>query len=164
MKRLFLLLPTVLFFNYGLNAMPKQEAIVLYEALTRKLERTVATVSGREVFLPVSFVSNHLQFEPKELAPGLVGMCRDDLCIPLTIQNYQGTDHVSSQVLVESLGGTYLWDEEDRLLLLNTTYGADTGADAEAWAGLTLSDLDGRPAPLEAFRGKKLVLFAWASW
>ncbi len=118
LKRSLFLLSTFLLLDPYLKAMPKQEAIVVNESSTRKLQPAVATV-GREVFLPVSFVSTHLEFEPKDLAPGLVGMCRDDLCIPLTIQkNYQGTAHVSSQVLVESLGGTYLWDDgttEDRL-------------------------------------------------
>jgi len=29
---------------------------------------------------------------------------------------------------------------------------------------ITLPDLDGNPVALEAYRGKKLLLFMWASW
>jgi hypothetical protein len=89
------------------------------------------------------------------------GMCRDDLCVPMPVQ--QGRVDVAD-----------FWRRLGRPVVSDTrgdTWVLGAGADQrnDALAGLaapdfTLPDLSGRPHTLSALRGSKVFLCTWASW
>ncbi len=137
--------------------------VLVLEGSTRTMERSLAQVESETVYLPVSFFESALHLERKDLAPQLVGLCQDDLCIPLPVRSYEGTEYVSSRGLVDALTGAYLWDgKTDRLLMDLRPQPKQAGTQKEI--DFALPDLDGKTIQLADFRGKKVIVFAWASW
>lgn len=138
-------------------------SVLVFEETTGTLKNVGARISGQAVYLPVSFFEATLQLERKDLAPNLVGLCYGDLCIPLTAREFKGQEYVSARALSEALGGSYLWDAEARQLFLSL----ESRVSGEITSGpldFVLPDLNGRSVHLSEFRGKKIVVFAWASW
>ena len=93
-------------------------------------------------------------------------LCNDAMCVPLPAGSRLGE------------GGVFDLDEVaatlDRPLALDTDaraayLGVSAGERAQALGSLlapdfTLPDLAGRPHTLSSYRGKKILLVAWASW
>ena len=138
-------------------------SILVIEGSTSTMERSSAQGEAEAVYLPVTFFESALSLERKDLAPELVGLCQDDLCIPLPLKSYEGNEYVSSRKLIEALSGAYLWDQETSQLLLDLRP-QDTQDPTQGLIDFTLPDLEGRKIQLSDYRGKKVVVFAWASW
>ena len=86
-----------LFLLVSSQAMGNSNRILVFEGSTQTMERTTAQVEPEAVYLPVTFFESALSLERKDLAPELVGLCQDDLCIPLPLRNYEGDEYVSSR-------------------------------------------------------------------
>jgi hypothetical protein len=94
------------------------------------------------------------------------GLCQGDTCIPIgnrpNLITPQGVDLVE---LAEVLGRPIAVDQEESV----ASFGAET---ASHGAGLvkgiapdfTLPDLSGKEHSLSSFKGKKVLLIAYASW
>ena len=89
------------------------------------------------------------------------GMCRDDLCVPMPVQD----GRIDAAAFWRHLGNPVLHDDAAGTWVLGT--GAEarnqalTGLDAPDF---TLPDLAGVPHRLSELRGKKVFLTTWASW
>ena len=153
-----------LFSLLQLTASSFERDITVYEQTTSTLKPVQAWVVDQGVYLPVPFLVSALQFETKGLAPGLVGMCREDLCIPMSIRVLGRQDHVSVFQLFEALGGKAAWDDGTSQLFLDMSLENTDFLTSSDSIDFTLPDLDNRSVGLSNFRGKKVVLFAWASW
>jgi hypothetical protein len=94
------------------------------------------------------------------------GLCQGDLCIPIASRpdliTAQGVD---LRALGEVLGRPVAVDLEESVV----SFGAETAAHgrtlAEGFApDFTLPDLSGKEHSLSSFKGKKVLLIAYASW
>ena len=94
------------------------------------------------------------------------GLCQGDVCIPIASRpdliTKQGLDLMS---LGELLGRPIVIDHEESV----ASVGAETAAHGAELAGgvapdFTLPDLTGREYSLSSFKGKKVLLIAYASW
>ena len=137
--------------------------ILVFEASTRTLQGVSAQVEGRAAYLPVVFFESALHLERKDLAPDLVGLCQDDLCIPLPVRVLEGEEHVSALGLIEALKGAYVWDEDASQLFLDLRSRLK-GTPSQGPIDFSLPDLEGHAVRLFDFRGRKVAVFAWASW
>ena len=90
----------------------------------------------------------------------LQGGGKGERCVPLPPS---GGDGVDARVLAERLGMPLVRDEAAGLWCLGPEAGGRALASVEA-PDLELPDLDGRPFRLGDLRGKKVLLYAWASW
>lgn len=120
-----------------------------------------ATVAPDGVRLPPDVVRDALGWEMKP-----EGLCRGPRCVPVPpgtpLVRGDGVDLAALAALL------------DRPLALDREHGAAClGAAADERASalrsleaphFTLPDVDGRPHQLAGFRGKKVLLVAWASW
>ena len=88
------------------------------------------------------------------------GACKGERCVPLPPS---GGDGVDARVLAERLGMPLVRDEASGLWCLGPEAGGRALASVQA-PDLELPDLDGRPFRLGSLRGKKVLLYAWASW
>ena len=88
------------------------------------------------------------------------GAYKGERCVPLPPS---GGDGVDARVLAERLGMPLVRDEAAGLWCLGPEAGGRALASVEA-PDLELPDLDGRPFRLGDLRGKKVLLYAWASW
>jgi hypothetical protein len=120
-----------------------------------------ATVTSDGVRLPPAAVRDALGWELKPQ-----GLCKDERCIPVpptaALVDHGGVDLATLAVL---LGRPLALDATERAACLGIA--ADDRArelrslDAPDF---TLPDLDGHPHALAGFRGKKILLVAFASW
>ena len=88
------------------------------------------------------------------------GACKDERCVLLPPGREDRTD---ASVLADRLGMPLVQDETTGLVCLGPEAGGRALASAEA-PDFELPDLDGRPFRLGSLRGKKVLLYAWASW
>ena len=92
------------------------------------------------------------------------GMCRDELCVPLT-GDVRRNGKVDIAAFWRTLGNPVVSDRNDDVWVLGI--GAESRATAlselEA-PDFTLPDLAGVPHTLSALHGKKVFLTTWASW
>jgi len=146
--------------------------ITFSERSSRTFETTTATVTGDEIYLPMTVLVDRLGLERKALPGRRVGICRQDLCVPFSIGEgpadirlVGNLEHVPVRHLAKTLRGTSLWKADENDLMLDfMSRPAATLASHPDSLDLTLPDLTGKPVPFSAFRGKKVLVFAWASW
>jgi len=94
------------------------------------------------------------------------GLCQGDVCIPIVSRpdliTEQGVDLLA---LGEVLGRPVAIDRGESI----ASFGAETAAHGRALAegyapDFTLPDLSGKEFSLSSFKGKKVLLIAYASW
>jgi len=125
--------------------------------LTDQAEFTVEATDGLRVSPAVAEKVTGWTLKPE-------GMCRDELCVPLTGDaRRDGTVDIAA--FWHKLGNPVISDRAGQIWVLGT------GAEGRAMAlsGLeapdfTLPDLAGVSHSLSAHRGKKVFLTTWASW
>jgi hypothetical protein len=93
------------------------------------------------------------------------GLCKDDHCIPLGASNLVADDGLDLVAFARLLSRPIATDIEARVAYL----GASAAERAAQLASLhapdfTLPDLDGQRHSLSDYRGKKVLLVAYASW
>jgi len=94
------------------------------------------------------------------------GLCQGEVCIPIghrpALISSEGVD---LEILGEVLGRPLAIDREESI----ASFGAATASHADQLAGgfapdFTLPDLTGKEYSLSSFKGKKVLLIAYASW
>lgn len=88
------------------------------------------------------------------------GACKDERCVLLPPGEEERLD---AHVLAGRLGMPLVGDDATGLLCLGPESGGRALASVEA-PSFELPDLDGRPFRLDGLRGRKVLLYAWASW
>ncbi len=141
-----------------------EDNILVFEYSTGTLQTVEAGIEDQRVYLPLSFLVSALEFEAKNLTPQLIGMCREDLCIPLSLKVHGGKHYVSTFDLFKALSSHWIWDDETRQLFLKLKARHSRSWTAGETVDFVLPNLNGRLIRLSGFRGKKVVLFTWASW
>lgn len=91
------------------------------------------------------------------------GLCRQDVCIP--VPGDVGDGPIDAGRLAELLGRPAVIDPDERV----AAFAAPAAERAEVLRSgiapdFALADLDGTIHRLSDFRGKKVVLYAYASW
>ena len=88
------------------------------------------------------------------------GACKDEVCVLLPPDPDERLD---ARVLAPRLGMPLVRDEETGLICLGPEAGGRALASVEA-PDLELPDLEGNIFRLKSLRGRKVLLYAWASW
>jgi hypothetical protein len=98
------------------------------------------------------------------------GVCLDDVCVPLPARQEgeflsQDGSLFNFAAFHRLLGQPVVHDEAQRVWLFGEGAASRTGALRSPVApDFTLPDLDGHLHSLSDYRGKKVVMTAWASW
>ncbi len=165
-------------FTFTLSTVAADE-ISTEPSRVRVFERSadrVATATVRmfenAVHVPLKLLIDEFGLERKRLSEDRIGICRGDLCIPFDVADKDGalrrdgkTLWVPVVPLVEALGGHFVWDVEPKSLLLDLSdvHRAATWKVGEPFE-LQLPDLEGNGVSVERYRGRKVLIYAWASW
>lgn len=89
------------------------------------------------------------------------GMCKDDLCVPMPVQNGM----IDIAAFWQKLGNPVASSAQHDVWSLGTGAATRTASLAGLQApDFELSDLAGKPHRLSDLRGKKILLTTWASW
>ena len=120
-----------------------------------------ATVRGDTVRIAPDAVARALGWELKPQ-----GLCRDDTCIPVRERDaLVDRDGLDLATLARLLDRPVALDAAERVAVLGASADTRAGRLASLEApDFTLPDLDGRPHSLAGYRGRKVLLVAWASW
>ncbi len=114
---------------------------------------------GERVILDAAALRDALGWEIKEQ-----GLCRGDVCIP-TRGKVADSSAIDLEVLAELLGRPLALDAEAGAAFLGASAEERGGRLASLEApDFTLPDLDGNLHSLSDFRGRKVLLLAYASW
>ena len=101
------------------------------------------------------------------------GLCKGPMCVPLpaearvTAGGGAGDLHgevLDLTVVAERLGMPVVRDDGHEVWALGPATVSGRALDTAEVPELTLPDVEGRPFTLSSLRGKRLVVFAWASW
>ncbi len=94
------------------------------------------------------------------------GLCRGGLCIPIADRPDLITgEGVDLEALGEVLGRPVVVDHEEAVVSFGAEIAADGARLVEGIApDFTLPDLSGKEHSLSSFKGKKVLLIAYASW
>jgi len=126
-----------------------------------RVARVAATVRGTQVRLSPAALHAALCWELKPQ-----GLCRDDRCVPIAghadLVNADGVDLAGFASL---LSRPLAVDTQCRVAYLGTPAAERAAQLATLEAPeFTLPDLAGNPHSLSDYRGKKVLLVAYASW
>ncbi len=122
-------------------------------------------VDGDHLWLSEAAMKNVAGFELKP-----EGLCRDDLCIPTPQdgsweREQDGVGFIDLSAFAAQIGQALVRDGEHEVWSLAQ---APVFRGMELASGLApdfaLPDRDGKPVRLSDFRGKKVLLWTWASW
>lgn len=91
------------------------------------------------------------------------GLCKGAMCVPLPSEATDG-DSLDLSVVAERLGMPVVHDEGRGVWALGPATVSGRALDTAEVPSLTLPDVEGRPFELASLRGKRVVVFAWASW
>ena len=126
-----------------------------------RITSITATVSSGDVRLAPDALKAALGWELKPQ-----GLCKDERCVPIGRHTDRvNADGVDLAAVAELLGRPLAVDMAERV----ACFGASAAERSAQLASLdapdfTLPDLDGRPHTLSDYRGKKVLLVAYASW
>jgi|DewCreStandDraft_5_1066085.scaffolds.fasta_scaffold00849_21 hypothetical protein len=134
---------------------------LLYE--DRTYEAPDAQPAGDELWLPLPELASATGWELKP-----EGVCRGELCVPLP-QGREGEflrgDQFNLAALARLLGQPVARDEAGSVWCFGEATDALRGRLESLIApDFTLPDLEGRSHSLSHYRGRKVLLFTWASW
>ncbi len=92
------------------------------------------------------------------------GMCRDEMCVPLTPAMMQG-ERIDAAAFWRHLGNPVASDRAGETWVLGTGAAQrNTGLAGLQAPDFALPDLNGRMHRLSDYRGNKIFLTTWASW
>jgi hypothetical protein len=126
-----------------------------------RVETTHATIVGERVCLTPAALQAALGWEVKPQ-----GLCKGDRCIPVLGQGDVATDAgVDLAGFAALLSRPLAVDLEERAACLGASAAERSASLASLEApDFTLPDLDGTLHALSDYRGKKVLLVAYASW
>lgn len=118
-------------------------------------------VRGGRVLLPAASLEPALGFVSKP-----EGLCKGDVCIPVQPDSGLEVDGAFDVTrLAEILGRPAAVDESDRVAYFGPRVAERAGQLQSLTApDFTLPDLDGNLHTLSDYRGRKVILAAYASW
>lgn len=126
----------------------------------RRTELTRARANGDSLWLEPTDLERATGWALKSQ-----GLCKDELCIPVTQPVRDAGGEIDAAALWQSLGHPVAHDASGRHWVLGTGARARGSALQSLQApNFELPDIDGRPHRLSDYRGQKVLLITWASW
>ena len=135
-------------------------------------QRLTLIDDGRRVELPARFSQDGVRLAASDVARELgwelkpEGLCCGSVCVPVRDPaGLSNADGIDLGALAGVLTRPLALDLDERAAYLGTS-AADRGAQLASMQApdFTLPDLSGRPHSLSDYRGKKVLLIAYASW
>jgi hypothetical protein len=127
---------------------------------------------GRVVELPARFSGDSVRVQPGDVQRALgwelkpEGLCKDSVCVPVRdAADLVSADGVDLAALARLLGQPLACDADEHIAYLGAS-AVERGAHLASLQApeFTLPDLSGRLHSLSDYRGKRILLVAYASW
>jgi len=135
-------------------------------------DRLTLLDDGRVVELQARYAADGVRLRPADVATAVgwelkpEGLCRGGICLPIRDrQRLAASDGIDLSALAAVLERPLALDVDERTAYLAAS-AADRGAQLASLHApeFTLPDLSGRSHSLSDYRGRKVLLIAYASW
>ena len=148
--------------------------ISIHMAGEESISGVKAVIRDGLAFISIDDISERLDIVSKKLSDEVMGLCKDELCIVAYLDNEADAVHDSGLLFINAnliaqtlsskvewlvLGKTLRFVPVDQVML---DAAVETGDVVPNFALPSL--VDGKMVPFSSFRGKRVLLFLWASW
>ncbi len=145
-----------------------------------------AIIEGDLAFVSLDDISEKLGIESKDIGAGMIGLCKGDLCTPVDLNGKNDVRRDSGKLMInvnliaQAMASEVRWIVPGRnLSFVPGNYAElDTFSELNERAGMLAlpktgdavpnfslpSVIDGKTVSFGSFRGKRVLLFLWASW
>ena len=149
-------------------------AISIHMTGEEDISNVKAIIKDGSAFISIDDVSERLNIVSKELGEGMMGLCKDDICVPVRLDDEEHAIRGSGQLMVNVelvaaavsskaewliSGRTLRFAPEDQVALDTVVEVGDVVPDFAL-----PSIVDGKMVSFSSFRGRRVLLFLWASW
>jgi len=149
-------------------------AISIYMPGEEDISDVKAIIEDESVFISIDDVSERLSVTAKKITDEMIGICKDELCILVQLGSVKDARRdadgllINADLIAQALGSKAEWlisgkvlrfVPEDQVALDTVIKTGDVVPDF-----VLPSITDGKMVPLSSFRGKRVLLFLWASW
>ena len=133
-----------------------------------------AIIKDNSTFISIDDISEKLNLVSKGLGKSMIGICKDDICVPVRLDSEDeaiqdsGKLMINAELIASAIGSKAEWlisgktlrfVPEDQVALDTVVKVGDVVPDF-----VLPSITDGKMVSLSSFRGKRVLLFMWASW
>lgn len=133
-----------------------------------------AIIKNDAIFIPINDISEKLKIVPKELAEGMIGLCKGDICVPVRLDDESDAVYdsdvlmVNAELVASTLNSEVEWIISGKILRFVPIDQVEF--DTVVKVGDVIPDFvlpsvtDDKMVSLSSFRGKRILLFLWATW
>ena len=143
-----------------------------FEASSNTHVQLNVIADNHDLYVPFSELTNAFQITRKSLPSGNVGVCVADLCVPMQtgektekIKVIDGTEYVPLGSFLDAITAQYVRSENKETFIFDVSSRQNESNEGfDSPQDFSLPTMTGEEVQLSDYRGKKVILFAWASW
>lgn len=133
-----------------------------------------AVIEDGSVFISLDDISEKLGIISKDIGEGMVGLCKGDLCVPVQLDSKEdvrrdsGVLMINGDLIAATLNMKAKWlimGKALRFVPVDPLMPGEALKVGDVVPDFALSSItDGKMVSFSRFRGKRVLLFLWASW
>jgi len=133
-----------------------------------------AVIENGSVFISLDDISEKLGIISKGIGEGMVGLCKGDLCVPVQLDNEKdarrdsGVLMINAHLIAATLESKVEWlvmGKALRFIPVDNVMPDEALKVGDVVPDFVLPSIaDGKMVSFSRFRGKRVLLFLWASW
>ena len=156
------------------SAAGANSTVSIYMTGEENISGVRAVIEDGSVFISLDDISERLGIISKDIGEGMVGLCKGDLCVPVQLNNEGDARRDSGVLMINAdLIAATLNLRAEWLIMGKALHFVPLDPlmpDEALKAGDVVPDFalpsitDSKMVSFSAFRGKRVLLFLWASW
>jgi len=156
------------------SAAAASNTVSIYIAGEENITGVRAVIEDGSVFISLDDISEKLGIISKDIGEGMVGLCKGDLCVPVQLDNEEDARRDSGVLMINGdLIAATLNLKAEWLIMGKALHFVPLDPlmpDEALKVGDVVPDFalpsiaDGKMVSFSSFRGKRVLLFLWASW